>query len=123
MWEIPQAVSTAGPSERIQLVPRQQRGQGQGRGQGQARGQGSQPKGQGKGARLFGKPGKGQAKRMEGKFRDGKVLCMDYNKGRCQARGTCPKGLHACAGVTLTGRLCGMNHPASACTNIKVPKR
>jgi len=52
-------------------------------------------------------------------LRDGKKLCPDFNKGKCQTKGpSCSRGLHKCAKVLKGGRPCGMNfHGAHNCRN------
>ena len=66
--------------------------------------------------------GSGPAKKMESKLRDGKLVCMAFNHGKCQAN-PCNKGRHMCAGVTLSDRVCGGAHPATSCSNPRVTKR
>ena len=48
---------------------------------------------------------------------DGKTLCPDFNRGKCNARGpSCDKGLHKCSKVVRSGRPCGMSsHGAHNC--------
>ena len=52
-------------------------------------------------------------------LRDGKLLCPDFNKGKCSTKGpSCAKGLHKCAKVLRRGRPCGMSyHAAHSCRN------
>ena len=52
-------------------------------------------------------------------LRDGKRLCPDFNKGKCQTKGaSCARGFHKCAKVLKGGRPCGMNfHGAHNCRN------
>ena len=52
-------------------------------------------------------------------LRDGKVLCPEFNAGKCNVKGSsCDKGLHKCSKVLRGGRPCGMNfHGAYNCKN------
>jgi len=50
---------------------------------------------------------------------NGKALCADYNKGKCNAR-NCSKGLHLCNRRCRNGRACGFNnHMSKDCKNVK----
>jgi hypothetical protein len=48
---------------------------------------------------------------------DGKKLCQDWQKSECKVKSvSCDKGLHRCAKVGASGRVCGMNyHGADRC--------
>jgi len=50
-------------------------------------------------------------------LRDGTVLCQDFNRNKCDAKGSsCSKGVHKCAKVSRGGRPCGMPfHGAHNC--------
>lgn len=52
-------------------------------------------------------------------LRDGKTLCPDFNRGKCNTKGpSCDKGVHKCAKVLRGGRPCGMSfHGAHNCRN------
>ena len=54
-------------------------------------------------------------------LRDGKILCPNFNRGKCNINApSCDKGLHKCAKVLRSGRPCGMNyHGAHNCRNLK----
>jgi len=66
----------------------------------------------------------GPAANMATSLRDGNKLCANYNRGNCgNKKDTCKHGRHFCSGTQLNGRVCGGRHPASMCTNPKVPKR
>jgi hypothetical protein len=48
---------------------------------------------------------------------EGKTLCSDFNKGKCNTKGaSCDKGLHRCSKVVRGGKTCEMsNHGAHNC--------
>jgi len=50
-------------------------------------------------------------------LRDGKILCPDFQKGKCNRKGyACGNGHHKCGKVKASGRVCGMNsHGADKC--------
>ena len=52
-------------------------------------------------------------------LRDGTVLCLDFNEGKCGEKGSsCSKGAHKCGKILRGGRPCGMNfHGAHNCRN------
>ena len=114
MWAIPQSIQSHQQHQQ-QRSPQQHR-------QHQAPrmkvgGKGGKGKGKGTGS---GKTG--TAQRMENKFKDGKMLCMSYNHGKCQSN-PCSKGKHVCAGSLGQGRVCGGPHPAIRCNNPRVIKK
>ena len=66
----------------------------------------------------------GAAANTAASLRDGNKLCANYNRGNCgNKKDTCKHGRHFCSGTQVNGRVCGGRHPASQCTNTKVPKR
>ena len=68
--------------------------------------------------------GAGPAANLASALRDGNKLCANYNRGACgNKKDNCKHGRHFCSGTQANGRVCGGRHPASACTNPKVPKR
>ena len=43
-------------------------------------------------------------------LKDGKKLCPEFQKGRCeQKKPSCKEGIHKCANTTSMGRVCGMS--------------
>ena len=49
-------------------------------------------------------------------LKDGKALCPDFQRGKCNQKTHCSKGLHRCGNVTSKGRICGINyHCAKDC--------
>jgi len=68
--------------------------------------------------------GPGPAANTASSLRDGNKLCANYNRGNCgNKKDTCKHGRHFCSGTQANGRVCGGRHPASQCSNPKVPKR
>jgi len=66
----------------------------------------------------------GPAANTASSLRDGSKLCVNYNRGSCgNKKETCKHGRHFCSGTQANGRVCGGRHPASQCSNPKVPKR
>ena len=67
---------------------------------------------------------KRRPKNIAQKLRDGNWLCAAFQDGKCIIKaGSCTKGRHQCAAIEKSGRACGAKHPASKCTNLKVPRR
>jgi len=64
-------------------------------------------------------PNKMQPGTIATALRDGTVLCQDFNKNKCDTKGSsCSKGVHKCAKVSRGGRPCGMPfHGAHNCRN------
>jgi len=62
-------------------------------------------------------PNKMQPGTIATALRDGTVLCQDFNKNKCDIKGSsCSKGAHKCAKVDPKGRPCGMpSHGAHNC--------
>ena len=91
-----------------------------GRKHGQQKGQGKQsPHSQQKPPFSFSSPKKMAPGTVSAALRDGKKLCPDFNRGKCNTKGpSCDKGLHKCAKVLRGGRPCGMSfHGAHNCRN------
>eukprot|EP00435_Cladocopium_sp_Y103_P043743 s279_g12.t1 len=58
-------------------------------------------------------------------LRDGQALCKDFQTGKCQSQknARCPKGLHRCAVVFPSGRVCGSpRHIGTKCPDARKDK-
>ena len=60
-----------------------------------------------------------QRVRLANTLKDGSTLCQAWQRNTCQQQHSdkCPRGLHRCAKITQSGRVCGMNgHIGTQCT-------
>jgi hypothetical protein len=63
-----------------------------------------------------------QAAMVSTHLKDNTPICGYFNRGSCNMGKHC-HDRHMCGGSLANGRACGGRHPASRCTNPKVPKR
>ena len=100
-WEATPAARAQAPRDEAQ----QQAGATAPRMRPRGKAQAKNPRGPGKGGG-GGKPGSGGGHRILTRFKDGKVLCAEFQKGRWSKK-PCSSGLRRCGVAIKSGRVCG----------------